>query len=1004
MVVGKSLPWVVAVAAVLVAVLRDLLKDWIKTGANYLTGLVYNRAAASRLLRRFAVRRYQAALVSRFRSLRILFRPNEPLDIAKIYVPLEFAQGAIGQNSREATSVARAIERGEKVVILGAPGAGKSMLLRHLALKYASSDVPGRQVLLPAFLEMHRLSGADLNVEAIVAQLAAQFTRDDFPKAERFIRQSLSDGSLLLLLDGLDEVSSAERGQVAQVIDDFIDTYEKCPLVLTCRSAAFRDTYLPHKDKVFVVSDFGDHLIRQFLHQWPGVSDSASAEDLMRILQETPRMLALARNPLLLTMLAYLYTDVYGGSSRLLPKSRADFYRDATDVLLRRWHEEANRFNPNAKREVLRHLALTGLDSARGSADRLALDYRAVREEITKILPDLGLGPADVDPLLRELVERSGLLLEVDGGEYYQFAHLTLQEYFGAMELTTRMDELFDRYSRDPDVWRETVRLWCGAVGDSTALVERIFSIEPVLGLECVVDAARIDHAVASRIVDSFLKSADWMTTPRPARALAALAADPAPRGKELFARLIELLDGPANSRIAAAQVLCRTNSAEAAKQLTRYARQNSELWSLVAQMGDVAVPYVGATAAHDGDAAIACLAQIATPAAARELATMLWDDEPQAVAAAWRLAEMFDLPFIEEGLAVLDPDVPFEGAPYNWVWTPFVSTGRSAPPVGVIAARIVELIEHATISPEEPLERIDLRLAVPLLLLGGSGLKFKNRYLIQRTSSRASLQDLYTLLVANSPLHMSSPGRRLSIGRQPDVSGQEIGYIIADSVAAAAPMDVVDVLVDEIVRQSSPGRAAEYILPCLTARQRAGLVARGLQFVTKRHWEDLLRQDRYDINRGWQFRCLQVLGTVLMLMAVYAGAVHLRAAGPITTALTIVALLSLAASMLALFFDRHRFLSSWSQILLSPTYVVTAIQTRDLPLSGWRVAHLVASPATPSVIWLLSWGLADSTNLPLWGIALVWVPLAALLIALVATATARGDRVRNPMAGVLDA
>ena len=33
-------------------------------------------------------------------------------------------------------------------------------------------------------------------------------------------------------------------------------------------------------------------------------------------------------------------------------------------------------------------------------------------------------------------MERSGLFLKIDGGDRYQFPHLTLQEYFAAVALT----------------------------------------------------------------------------------------------------------------------------------------------------------------------------------------------------------------------------------------------------------------------------------------------------------------------------------------------------------------------------------------------------------------------------------------------------------------------------------------------------------------------------------------------------------------------------------------
>ncbi|WUJ70766.1 NACHT domain-containing protein [Kribbella soli] len=995
----RQLPWLIAGLALLGAILRDILKDWLKSAVKYLGNLVYNRAAASRLLRRVATRRYRAAVAKRFQNLKILFRPNEPLDMAKIYVPLEFAADTPGQNIGEAFEITQGIDRGDRIVILGSPGAGKSMLLRHLALRYASQDVSTEQTRFPVYLELHRLAGTDPDVDTLLKHLIAQFARDEFPNAARFVRQSLRSGTLLILLDGLDEVSSAERGQVAQAINDFMDTFERCPVVLTCRTAAFRDAYLYEEARVLAVSDFEDHLIRQFLHQWPGVADSSAAEDLMRILQETPRMLALARNPLLLTMLAYLYTDVYGGSSRLLPKSRADFYRDATDVLLRRWHEEANRFNPNAKREVLRHLALTGLDSARESSDRLTLDYRTVREKITELLPDLGLGPSDVDPLLREIVERSGLLLEIDGGESYQFGHLTLQEYFAAMELGTHMEELYSRYSRDPDVWREAVRLWCGSVGDCTALAARLFITDAVLALECVVDAARIDHGVASRIVNGICQSPENLMNERSARALAALASDLAPRGEELFARLDAMMHGDGSLRLAAANVLCKTNRREACRLLVEDTDRHHDYWPLIAQMGDVAVRDVARVAAmRSNELAVDCLAQIATPDAAAELARLLWGPEPLAWAAAWRLAGIFDRPFIHDGLDELN--LPDAYAPLmSWVWEPFVSSGRSSAKVGIVAGRIVQLIEQTGIAPSTVAKHIDPRLAIPLLLLTDQReLRFLSSYKME--SSVPSLHELTPDRLASSVASYSV--RRALSDQEPRLNGTDLGQLIMDSLANTDRAAAVDAVVDEVLSQTSQSPVGFHILQGMTGQQRANIVGRGLQSVTRQHWEDLLRQDRYDIDRGWQFHCLQIITFCFIAASVSAGVDLLSSTHSVLKWFLIIAIASTTICIVPLYLYRQDFFMTWSQAFLSPVLGVAIVSEWPGP-DPEELLSASAVAATPSMVWLCSWWLVANTGINGWFVAGLWIPVIVLITKLITSAERRAARLRNPLIGVVE-
>ena len=60
-------------------------------------------------------------------------------------------------------------------------------------------------------------------------------------------------------------------------------------------------------------------------------------ERLLRILTDCPQLRVLARNPLLLTIIAFLHID----KELSLPHSRAEFYRQATVELLRGWKQEA---------------------------------------------------------------------------------------------------------------------------------------------------------------------------------------------------------------------------------------------------------------------------------------------------------------------------------------------------------------------------------------------------------------------------------------------------------------------------------------------------------------------------------------------------------------------------------------------------------------------------------------------------------------------------------------
>ena len=108
------------------------------------------------------------------------------------------------------------------------------------------------------------------------------------------------------------------------------------------------------------------------------------------------------------------------------------------------------------------------------------------------------------EPILDEIVGRSGLLVRIDGGMKYQFAHLTLQEFYAAQALEGQSNDLLNRFTADPGSWRDTVILWCGLPQDSTALLQAINARDPITAFEALGDALQVDDNLANKMTNAF--------------------------------------------------------------------------------------------------------------------------------------------------------------------------------------------------------------------------------------------------------------------------------------------------------------------------------------------------------------------------------------------------------------------------------------------------------------------------------------------------------------------
>jgi hypothetical protein len=731
----------------------DLLKKWLEKTVERIGSAVYNQFAGSKLFQGVALRRYQKALIEKHRELKIPFR-SKPLQMQEVYVPLKVVDGHDKRketDKKEGVDAYRAIAESRRLMIKGAPGAGKSMLLKHIVLSYAESGFATSGQSVPILLELHRLSDID-KPKSINPYLVEALKMDGFPNADRFVAQGLENGTLLLLFDGLDEVNSAKRQEVVQKIKDLISQHSKskCRVLITCRTQVYNGEFSEVVDQTLEVEEFTDQQIQSFLKPWQSsMHDDKSVEQLLRNLHDRPLIMALARNPLMLTIIAYLYTD----TPFVLPHSRADFYRKSTDLLLDQWHQEHNKFDAKYKKSVLRHLALYNQDSGNHQqTDRRSIDCLTVIAEVKRVLPSLNIDIDKAELFLEEIVERSGLLLEIDRGERYQFAHLTLQEYFAAAKLREDEQGLVKRFEKDHDAWREVVKLWCGLAEDSTNIIERIFDIDKNTAFECLADAQRVDEILADRIINDFkVNLAAVGQEDVIAKAFGAVAADIRPRGKAVFNFLAETLatDPEKSRRVVAANALSMTNLPEAGKILAEQYIAHPEAGQPLVRMGDLAVEQLASLAELGHFHVLDDLNQIATPKAANALVGLLFHkDSKIANRAAWHLASLIMLPTIEDSLrgsehgltesevsdsqdyatgvrekeakdyanGLREKDAKSEVGSYiGWIWNPFEEPINSKLPF--IAGVIAYLLEHSSSgNSQQSVPKIDPRIAIPLL------------------------------------------------------------------------------------------------------------------------------------------------------------------------------------------------------------------------------------------------------------------------------------------------
>lgn len=186
----------------------------------------------------------------------------------------------------------------EELLILGAPGSGKTTVLLTLARDLLTQAEQNEQSLVPVVFNLSTWSHHQSLATWLVDELESKY------QVKRKLGQQLMKADLILpLLDGLDEVASGERMACVEAINQYRRAYGSSPLVVCSRSA----DYLAQKERVLLnKAVMIQPLSMQQAYEY--LAGAGSSLHALRVaLQKETALRELMQTPLLLRMLALTY-------------------------------------------------------------------------------------------------------------------------------------------------------------------------------------------------------------------------------------------------------------------------------------------------------------------------------------------------------------------------------------------------------------------------------------------------------------------------------------------------------------------------------------------------------------------------------------------------------------------------------------------------------------------------------------------------------------------------
>jgi predicted NACHT family NTPase len=395
----------------------------------------------------------------------------------------EFDRLGLGKVRQERVPGLKAVERYTKLMVLGKPGAGKTTFLQYLAVQCNQANFTSDRV--PIFIRLKNFAedALDENNFSLLNYINQEFNGCGI--SEQDVETLFNQGRVLMLLDGLDEVSEAATDEVIKQIRKLSEKYYKNQLIITCRLAAQEYRFRGFTE--VEIADFKAEQIENFVKKWfVAVARNSPESGLKRAslfleqmeLPENQPIRELAATPVLLNLTCLVFqakTD--------FPTRRSDLYKQGLDLLLIRWDEARG----IRRDDVYRNLSLShklqllsqiaAITFERGDYFFEESTLQQLIADYLRMLPstqtDSSALEVDSAVVAKSIEAQHGLLVE-RARRIYSFSHLTFQEYFTARAIVAgtplSLQQLTEHLTEKR--WREVFLLTAQMLPDANHLLQ----------------------------------------------------------------------------------------------------------------------------------------------------------------------------------------------------------------------------------------------------------------------------------------------------------------------------------------------------------------------------------------------------------------------------------------------------------------------------------------------------------------------------------------------------
>ena len=346
------------------------------------------------------------------------------------------------------------LEKYDYLMVWGKLGTGKTTLFKTIATrdKFMSERHP-------VLIELRKIEEKKrLIKDAIIEDFYTKEIDDE--EVSIAVENLLGKGQLIILLDGLDEVSKSNFQDICKQIENLVDKYSNNQFLVSCRYGIY--DYGFNNFTEVEVAKLSEEKMIDFIKKWFGYhEDEERGKKIIEILQRNPLLKDFASTPLMLNLLCLNIRAGYG-----VPENIFNLYQKAINTAAEKWDQhrfierDKTILTTNKRLSFLSRIAFKSLD---GKDKKYTWRFAELKHAIKDFIENSGkYNPETIEhdcELEVQAIEGYHSLLERTVDETYQFSTPAYQHYFTAVYVEASRDRELIRKSIEKHIldkqWRQ---------------------------------------------------------------------------------------------------------------------------------------------------------------------------------------------------------------------------------------------------------------------------------------------------------------------------------------------------------------------------------------------------------------------------------------------------------------------------------------------------------------------------------------------------------------------